>query len=92
MIKISALLWSFLAALIISGLSFFYVNNVGGHGFPFRFAQEASQSASASFEVGSQAFAKVGFNYWIFTIDLLFWWLLFSILLVILRNYIFERN
>ena len=92
MIKVSSLLWSFLASLISSGLSYFYINALGSHGFPFKFAQEATQSASASLETGVKAVEKVKFSFWIFALDLLFWWLLFSILLVVIRNYVFERD
>lgn len=91
MIKISLLLWTFLSALIISGISYFYVSISLGHGFPFHFAQEATQSASATLSTIEKALPKVAFNIWVFSLDLLFWWLLFSILLVIIKNYVFDN-
>lgn len=91
MIKISALLWSFLLALVVSGISYFYVTSNLGHGFPFHFAQEATQSASATLSTLEKALPKVSFNIWVFSLDLLFWWLLFSILLVIIKNYVFDN-
>jgi uncharacterized ion transporter superfamily protein YfcC len=75
---------------MISGLSYFYVSGSLGHGFPFHFAQEASQSASAAL-MASSALPKVDFNFLVFGLDLLFWWLLFSMLLVIIKNYVFDN-
>jgi hypothetical protein len=91
MIRISTLLWTLLLSLLTSGLSYFYINSSGSHGFPFRFAQEATQSAAADLKSG-QAFEKVDFNYWVFALDIFFWWLLFSILLVIIKNYLFDTD
>lgn len=92
MIKISSLIYSLLAGLIVSALSYFYITNEGSHGFPFRFVQEATQSASASLEAGTKAFFKISFNPWVFALDLFFWWLLFSILMVVVVNYVFDKD
>lgn len=92
MIKVSALLWSLLAALVVAGISYFYLSTTGGHGFPFHFAQEATKSASAVIETDGVIYQKVAFNYWVFALDLIFWWLLFSILLVVIKNYVFDNN
>jgi hypothetical protein len=92
MIKVSLLLWTLLTGLITSGVSYFYVSDSLGHGFPFHFAQEATRSASAAITISEKALPKVDFNFLIFSLDLLFWWLLFSILLVIIKNYVFDSN
>lgn len=92
MIKISALLWSFLVALIVSSVSYFYITSSGSHGFPFRFAQEATMSASAALEIGARGYEKISFSTLVFALDLLFWWLLFSIVLVVIKNYVFDKD
>lgn len=92
MIKISSLLYSLLAGLSVSGLSYFYINSTGSHGFPLRFAQEATQSASASLETSGGGVEKIDFSWLLFGLDLLFWWLLFSILLVVVKNYVFDND
>lgn len=92
MIKVSSLLWSLLVGLIVTGVSYFYINSNGSHGFPFRFAQEATQSASAVLDAGTKGFVKISFSTWVFILDLLFWWLLFSILLVVVKNYVFDKD
>ena len=92
MIKISSLLWSLLVALIVSSVSYFYITREGSHGFPFRFVQEATQSAAAALEIGAKGYEKISFSFLVFALDLLFWWLLFSIVLVVIKNYVFDKD
>ncbi len=92
MIKISSLLWSLLAGLIVSSVSYFYITREGSHGFPFRFVQEATQSASATLDIGAKGYEKINFSFLVFALDLLFWWLLFSIVLVVIKNYVFNKD
>jgi len=79
MIRVLLLLWTLALSLIVTGISFFYVRGEA-HGFPLAFAREVAGQGGGSFK----------FNVWSAALDVIFWWLLFSILWVILKNYIFE--
>lgn len=92
MIKISALFYSFLISLLVSLLSYFYVTDTGSRGFPLRFAQEATESASATLDSNTKMFEVLDFTFWVFALDLVFWWLLFSILLVVVKNYVIDGD
>ena len=78
MIRVLSLIWTLFLALIVTGISFFYIRG-NARGFPFTFSKEISD------QVG-----KFDFNVWSIALDVVFWWLLFSILWIVLKNYIFE--
>ncbi|OGM57329.1 hypothetical protein A3A50_00895 [Candidatus Woesebacteria bacterium RIFCSPLOWO2_01_FULL_38_20] len=84
MIKVFYLIWSLLLALPITMLSFFYLRNGNLRGFPFSFAKEITIEAS-------EGHRSLNFNIWIGLLDLFFWWLVFSILLVVVKNYVLEK-
>lgn len=81
MIRIFTLLWTLLAAVVATGIGFFYINGEA-RGFPLSFARLYVDSETG---VGS-----LSFNYLILIIDIVFWWLVFSILVVVLKNYVFD--
>ncbi|MDP2671867.1 MAG: hypothetical protein Q8P13_05455 [bacterium] len=83
MVRILALVWPLLASVLTSSLSFFYVNEAGTrHGFPFGFANDVVRD-------GVQT---LNFSIWSFVFDLVFWWFLFSILLIVVKNYVFDAD
>lgn len=84
MIKIFYLIWSFLGAVLVTLLSFFYLREENLRGFPFSFANEITLEAS-------EGRRSLNFNIWVGIADLIFWWLLFSILLVVIKNYVLEK-
>ncbi|OGY26606.1 MAG: hypothetical protein A2Z24_02185 [Candidatus Woykebacteria bacterium RBG_16_44_10] len=80
MIRVLSLLWTLILAFIVTGISFFYVRG-DTRGFPFSFSKEIVDQGSVGslhFTVGS------------LVLDAIFWWFLFSVLWIILKNYIFE--
>ena len=81
MIRISSLIWTLILSLAISGLGFFFIKE-GMRGFPLAFAKEVENSGLAG----------TGFegNIWILIIDIVFWWFVFSVLWIILKNYVFD--
>lgn len=81
MIRISSLIWTLILSLAVSGLGFFYIREEM-RGFPLAFAEEVEGSGL----VGSGFDA----NIWILLIDIVFWWFVFSILWIILKNYVFD--
>lgn len=104
MIRVGALVWSLFAALIITVLSLFY-NQEGKGGYPFSvtYLEETSSAYGAkstdsrlavergtrSAEIESQPLTRK-FSWSLFIADLFFWWLIFSILLVLLKNSVFD--
>ena len=76
MIKVFYLFWTLLVAIAVTLVSFFYMQKGFLRGFPLGFYNTERQN---SFIVLS------------FAVDLIFWWILFSILLVIIKNYIFDK-
>lgn len=81
MIRISSLIWTLILSLAVSGLGFFYIRE-GMRGFPLAFAEEV--------EGGGLAGSGLDANIWILLIDIVFWWFVFSILWIILKNYVFD--
>jgi hypothetical protein len=79
MIRAFSLLWTLIVAVAITALSFYYINGET-RGFPFAFAREVEVGGYLGFE----------YNTWTLIFDLIFWWLLFSILWVVVKNYIFD--
>jgi len=82
MIRIASLIWTLLISLLITSLSFFYIRGEL-RGFPFSFAKQVLDN-------GSGALLGYDFNIWLLAFDIVFWWLLFSILVIILKNYVFD--
>lgn len=81
MVRVLSLVWTLVAALLITGLSFFYITNNSNHGYPFTFAKDITETS------GLQGLLV---NYWSAALDALIWWFLFSILWIILKNYILQ--
>jgi ribose/xylose/arabinose/galactoside ABC-type transport system permease subunit len=80
MLRVFSLIWTLIVSLAVVGLSFFYIRG-DSRGFPFSFAKEITNGGNASFHV----------NGYLLTFDIIFWWLIFSILWVVLKNYVFEN-
>ncbi len=80
MIRILSLLWTLLIAFIVTGVSFFYLRGEA-RGFPFSFSRGNAEEISVN---------GVDINIWSVALDVIFWWLIFSILWIVLKNYIFE--
>lgn len=88
MIKVNYLFWTFLIGLLASLLSYFYPQGSGLHGYPLTYYRLVeSQSTISNQLVGKW---EGNFNTLIFALDLLFWWLIFSTLLVIVKNYVLD--
>ena len=85
MLRVSYLFWTLIVALLVTGVGYFYITGLGKHGFPIAFATEIENSS------GSGDLA-LSFNGLALAIDLLFWWVLFSILLIAVKNYVFESD
>ena len=85
MIRIFYLIWTLISSLLTTGLSFFYIRNEVSRGFPFSFAKEV---------LGQGGGQGISFEFKTFVVafDIIFWWLIFSVLLVIIKNYIFEAE
>lgn len=81
MIRVFSLLWTLILAAIVTGISFFYLRGEL-RGFPFSFA-----NGTIDYNTGTRDF---DFNFWLLGLDLIIWWLIFSILWIILKNYVFE--
>jgi hypothetical protein len=81
MIRALSLLWTLMLAAVITAISFFYVRDEVKHGFPFTFARDSFNSDGT-----------VGYNvnYFSVALDMLVWWVLFSLVWVIVKNYVLE--
>lgn len=88
MIKISYLFWTLLLSILTSLLSYFYVREANLHGYPFAYFKLKEAAGTAGNQLIGQ-FAQ-DFNYLVFGLDLFFWWLIFSTLLVIVKNYVLD--
>ena len=80
MIRALSLLWTLLLAVIVTAISFFYIRGED-RGFPFSFSEGTVEQIQVN---GFQL------NGWSVALDIIFWWLLFSMVWIILKNYIFE--
>lgn len=85
MLRVFYLFWTLIVSLLVTSFSFFYVSEEIKHGFPFTFAKGVENGVN-----GGEILLK--FNVWTLLFDILFWWLLFSILLIIVKNYVFESD
>ena len=85
MLRVFYLFWTLIAALLVTGIGYFYLREVGRHGFPFAFATEVDNS------LGSGNLT-LSFNGIALALDIIFWWVLFSILLIAVKNYVFESD
>jgi hypothetical protein len=80
MVRVLSLIWTLFLAIAVTVLSFFYTTESGLHGFPFSFAKEITVEGNVFYNI----------NYWSAAIDIVIWWLLFSIFWIIVRNYILQ--
>lgn len=85
MLRVFYLFWTLIAALLVTGLGYFYLREDGRHGFPFAFATEVENTLGGGSLV-------LSFNGVALVINILFWWVLFSILLIAVKNYVFESD
>ncbi len=83
MVRVLSLLWTFVLAVLITAVSFFYTRGDLVRGFPFSFV---SETVTANAEI------SYSFNYWLLFFDLFIWWVLFSILWIIIKNYVLELD
>ena len=83
MIRALSLLWTLLLSTVITGISFFYVREETRHGFPLTFAKDS---------FGSDGSLGYDFNYFSVVFNLLIWWVLFSLVWVIVKNYVLEAD
>ena len=91
MLRVFYLFWTLIVSLLVTSFSFFYVSEEIKHGFPFTFAKSVENGVNGVNGVnGGEVLLK--FNVWTLLFDILFWWLLFSILLIIVKNYVFESD
>lgn len=83
MVRVLSLLWTLFLAFITTAVSFFYIREETRHGFPFTFAKDV-------FEADGQ----VGYNINFFSVflNVLVWWVLFSLVWLIVKNYILEAD
>lgn len=77
MLRIFSLLWTLLISLIVCGGSYFYIRGEA-RGFPFSFLKEME---TGNFHI----------SFWFLIADIIIWWLIFSVLWIILKNYVFEN-
>lgn len=86
MVRVLSLLWTLLSSVGVTALSFYYVSETAAevrHGFPFSYARET---------VNSFGEEVVRFNYVSIIIDVVIWWVLFSLIWLIIKNYVLELD
>lgn len=81
MVRVLSLLWTFVLSWLVTGVSFFYIRDEVKHGFPFSFASD-------DINIAGNIYYKV--NIWSVLLDVIVWWLLFSVLWIIIKNYVLE--
>lgn len=81
MIRALSLIWTLTLSIAVTAVSFFYVREDTKHGFPFSFARN---------EIAPDGSIEYMFNYWSVFFDILIWWLLFSLVWIIVKNYVLE--
>jgi len=74
-------LWTLIIAVTVTGISFFYPRE-DLRGFPFSFAQLIIDQTTGR--------GRYEFNFLLLGVDLIFWWVVFSVFLLILKNYVFD--
>ncbi len=74
------MLWTMVASFVASSVSFFYLREGTKHGFPFSFAREVV--VEGNLQIQSNVLSYI--------FDIIFWGFLFSILLIVIKNYVFE--
>ncbi len=83
MVRVISLVWALALSVAITSVSFFYIRDDFKHGFPFSFARD---------QISSYGTTTYSINYWSVAFDILIWWLLFSLLWIIVKNYILELD
>lgn len=83
MVRVLSLLWTLILSLLTTAVSFFYIREETRHGFPFTFAKD---NFSADGSVGYD------FNFFSVAFNLLVWWILFSLVWLIVKNYVLEAD
>lgn len=83
MVRVLSLVWTLTLAVAITSVSFFYIRDDIKHGFPFSFAKDILNGDGTS---------GFNINYWSIAFDILVWWLLFSLLWIIVKNYVLELD
>ncbi|HEY4695183.1 MAG TPA: hypothetical protein VIH52_04470 [Candidatus Nanoarchaeia archaeon] len=83
MVRVLSLLWTLVLAILTTSVSFFYIQKEFRHGFPFSFARET---------ISDSGVASYTFNYWSVALDIFVWWILFSMIWIIVKNYILELD
>lgn len=86
MVRVLSLLWTFLLAMLVTGVSFFYIRSGVDRGFPFSFAKDTPIT------IDGNATFSINYNYWLLAFDVIIWWLLFSVLWIIIKNYVLELD
>jgi uncharacterized BrkB/YihY/UPF0761 family membrane protein len=83
MVRVLSLLWSLALAFLVTSISFFYVQSDFRHGFPFSYAKEiVSDEGALTYDI----------NYWSLALDVFIWWILFSMIWIIVKNYVLELD
>ena len=88
MIKVVYLFWSLLIGLFTTLLSYFYVRDESLYGYPLVYFRIIESAETTSNQLIGQSLGK--FSYLVFLLDLIFWWLILSAVLVIVKNYILD--
>ncbi|HSX58464.1 MAG TPA: hypothetical protein VLE47_04315 [Candidatus Saccharimonadales bacterium] len=83
MIKALSLLWTLLLSVIVTAVSFFYIRDGVAHGYPFSYAKDS---------VNPDGTLGYSINYFSVIFDILLWWLLFSLVWLIIKNYVLELD
>ena len=86
MVRVLSLLWTFVLAALVTAVSFFYIRGGVDRGFPFSFAKDTLGTTDGN------TIYTFSYNYWLLAFDLIIWWLLFSVLWIIIKNYILELD
>jgi hypothetical protein len=63
----------------VTGVSFFYISEEA-RGFPFKLATQVTDVGDFDFKL----------NTWGLVFDIVFWWLILSVLWLVLKNYVFD--
>ena len=83
MVRVISLLWTLALSIVVTGISYFYIQNVNSRGFPFYFTHEV---------IASDGSTVTTVNYWSVALDVFVWWILFSMVWIIVKNYILQLD